>query len=53
MAAALKKDTPVTWSVPFLPGMESAAKQLLAQDVKNAGGGPSSRSLADQDPKGK
>lgn len=53
LAAALKKGTPVTWSVPYLPGMESAAKQLLAQYVKRAGGGHLARPLSGQEQKGK
>ncbi|MFB7493774.1 RICIN domain-containing protein [Streptomyces sp. NPDC056161] len=45
LADALKEGTPITWSVPYYPGIESAAKQLLASYVKLAGGGRSARSL--------
>jgi hypothetical protein len=48
LAAALREGTPVTWSVPYYAGIESYAKQLLAEYVKRAGGGRSARSLAGQ-----
>ncbi|MDX3853598.1 RICIN domain-containing protein [Streptomyces sp. AK02-01A] len=48
LAGALKAGTPVTWSVPYYPGIESYAKELLASYVKRAGGGRSARSLTGQ-----
>jgi hypothetical protein len=53
LAGALKAGTPVTWAVPFYPGIESAAKQLLASYVKRAGGGRSAPSLTGQQQEGK
>ncbi|WP_343235159.1 nucleic acid/nucleotide deaminase domain-containing protein [Streptomyces sp. SID10853] len=47
LAAALKVGTPVTWSVPYPPGMEGGAKELLAFYIKEAGGGRLARSLSD------
>ncbi|MFJ9570218.1 RICIN domain-containing protein [Streptomyces bacillaris] len=47
LADALKKGTPITWSVPYFDGIESAAKQLLAKYVKQAGGGRLARSSAE------
>ncbi len=47
LADALKEGTPITWSVPYFDGIESAAKQLLAKYVKQAGGGRLARSSAE------
>ncbi|MFI7287696.1 RICIN domain-containing protein [Streptomyces anulatus] len=52
LATALKEGTPVTWSVPYFAGIESAAKQLLAKYVKQAGGGRSALSSAGQKQEG-
>ncbi|MFD4699521.1 nucleic acid/nucleotide deaminase domain-containing protein [Streptomyces niveus] len=48
LAGALKEGTPVTWAVPYHPDFASAAKQLLAKYVTQAGGGRAARSLTDQ-----
>ncbi|MGW6720494.1 nucleic acid/nucleotide deaminase domain-containing protein [Streptomyces sp. NPDC054995] len=48
LAGALKPGTPVTWSVPYFDGIESGAKQLLAEYVKKAGAGRLMRSSTDQ-----
>ncbi|QXQ95295.1 nucleic acid/nucleotide deaminase domain-containing protein [Streptomyces sp. WY228] len=47
LSGALKAGTPITWSVPYFDGIESAAKQLLAKYVMQAGGGRVTRSSAD------
>lgn len=47
LSGALKPGTPITWSVPYFDGIESAAKQLLAKYVAQAGGGRVARSSAD------
>ncbi|RSS41227.1 virulence factor [Streptomyces sp. WAC08241] len=46
LTGALAKGTPVTWSVPYHPSFASAAKQLLAEYVKRAGGGRMARSAS-------
>ncbi|MGA5216108.1 nucleic acid/nucleotide deaminase domain-containing protein [Streptomyces cinereoruber] len=52
LAGALKKGTPITWSVPYHPSFASAAMELLAEYVKRAGGGRMARSAADADRSG-
>ncbi|MFI1416648.1 nucleic acid/nucleotide deaminase domain-containing protein [Streptomyces sp. NPDC020731] len=53
LVGALKARTPVTWSVPYQPAFASAAKQLLATYIRQAGGGQTARSLtSDQPPEG-
>jgi hypothetical protein len=53
LAGALKAGTPVTWSVPYQPAFASAAKQLLATYIRQAGGGRAAHSLtSDQYPEG-
>ncbi|MFJ6914819.1 RICIN domain-containing protein [Streptomyces sp. NPDC101133] len=48
LLGALKAGTPVTWSVPYETAFASAAKQLLAKYISQAGGGRAARSLTDQ-----
>nr|WP_256341436.1 ricin-type beta-trefoil lectin domain protein [Streptomyces sp. TLI_105] len=50
LTGALKKGTPVTWSVPYHPDFWREARDLLADYVKRAGGGRMARSAADAGP---
>ncbi|MFC8391791.1 nucleic acid/nucleotide deaminase domain-containing protein [Streptomyces sp. NPDC057238] len=50
LVGALKAGTPVTWSVPYQPAFASAAKQLLAKYIRQAGGGRTARSLMSDQP---
>ncbi|MFC7220795.1 nucleic acid/nucleotide deaminase domain-containing protein [Streptomyces polyrhachis] len=47
LAAALKEGTPISWSVPYFAGIESGAKELLAEYIKKAGGAHLANSLSE------